>query len=551
VEKRFVLFIAIAVVVMIGWGWIQEKIWPTPKAKPTAQAPAVAGTKAPETENIKAQTLKPMNAIAKTPKLAAVLEQKASLKNEKVEATFSNVGARATSWKLLSFKEFQKRPEPVELVVMSPTAQAENASLGMLEMEGAGLESRTWTLEGGKAQALPDGSSQVRFVVLVPELKLRVMKTFLLQPNRYDIKVSISVEDLSGQARKISSVALRVGPGLGQPHPEDSTNMLVATLMTDKTIVRETAESGTSDIKEQADRALWVGLKNHYFSAVLLPASANISLGQIRRHADGTASAALVAKDLPIPAKGVLQMDAVLYGGPQEYETLASYGSKLHKLIDFGWFSFFADPMLQLLKMLYKVTRNYGWAIILLTALVKAALWYPSTKGMTSMRHFQKAQAQLQPRLESLKKTYKDDAKRLNEETMKLYKEMGVNPVAGCLPMLVQIPIFIALYSSLNNAFELRGAPFMAHWTDLSAPDTLWILPVAMGVTMWIQQKITPTMSSTPEAAQQQKIMLWMMPIMLTGMSVWFAWPVGLLLYMTVQNVLGIAQQVYINKTVV
>jgi YidC/Oxa1 family membrane protein insertase len=270
----------------------------------------------------------------------------------------------------------------------------------------------------------------------------------------------------------------------------------------------------------------------------------------VSSQADRKMTAALSASLVLQP--GVPQtLSASVYGGPQDYSLLKSLGQKLHRLCNFGWFEFFAVPMLYILKWFYSVGHNYGLAIILLTILVKAVVWFPTHKSMTSMRHMQKMMGQMQPRLETLKKVYKDDAQKLNAETMKLYKEYGVNPLGGCLPMLIQMPILFALYSCLNTAFELRGANFFWVWTDLSVKDPTLILPLAMGATMFLQQRMTPApASATPDQAQQQKMMMYLMPGMLTAMAIFTGWPAGLLLYWTCSNLLSMVQQGYINRTI-
>jgi len=168
------------------------------------------------------------------------------------------------------------------------------------------------------------------------------------------------------------------------------------------------------------------------------------------------------------------------------------------------------------------------------------------------MRRMQTKMAAMKPRLEQLKKIYKDDAQKMNTETMALYKEYGVNPLGGCLPMLLQIPIFFSLYGTLMAAFELRGAHFVGPWTDLTAGDPTFIFPVVMGISMFLQQKLSPTNAATTsdEQVQMQKMMLWLMPIMFTGMAIYMKWPVGLLLYWSASNIFGIVQQLAVNKAI-
>jgi YidC/Oxa1 family membrane protein insertase len=242
---------------------------------------------------------------------------------------------------------------------------------------------------------------------------------------------------------------------------------------------------------------------------------------------------------------------AKLYFGPKQTDVLRSLNVHAEKIIDFGWFDIIAKPLIVGMTYSNKLTHNYGIDIILLTILIKI-IFYPLTvKSSKSMKNMQK----LQPQVAKLKEKYKDDKQRLNQEMMDLYKKQGVNPMGGCLPMIIQIPVFFALYKALSSAIELRHAPFMFWINDLSAPEDLFsfailgytlpirILPLIMGVTQVIQQKMTPT-SVDP---MQEKMMLFM-PIFFTFL--FWGFPAGLVLYWLVNNVISIGQQYYINKKV-
>ena len=194
-------------------------------------------------------------------------------------------------------------------------------------------------------------------------------------------------------------------------------------------------------------------------------------------------------------------------------------------------------PLFWVLKFFYKFLGNYGWAIILITIVVRIPFIPILNKSQQSMKKMQK----IQPMMADIKEKHKKDPQKMQKEMMALYKKHKVNPVGGCLPMLLQIPVFIALYNVLNKAIELRGAPFALWITDLAAKDPYYVLPIIMGVTMVIQQKMTPT---TMEPSQA-KIMMFM-PIIFTFMFLSF--PSGLVLYWLVNNVLGIVQQYFVNK---
>jgi YidC/Oxa1 family membrane protein insertase len=227
-----------------------------------------------------------------------------------------------------------------------------------------------------------------------------------------------------------------------------------------------------------------------------------------------------------------------LYLGPKEISLLEKQGSKLEKVINFGWFDIVAKPLLISLNFFYRFCGNYGIAIILITVIIKILFWPLTHKSFQSMKDMQK----LQPEMQKLKEKYKHKKEELNREIMALYKKYNVNPLGGCLPILLQIPVFIALYSVLQDSIELRQANFISFWiNDLAAPDPTYVSPLLMGASMFYQQKMTP---STADPAQAK--MMLMMPIVFTFMFLNF--PAGLVLYWLVNNVLSIIQQFYINK---
>ncbi|HTZ00125.1 MAG TPA: membrane protein insertase YidC, partial [Rhodocyclaceae bacterium] len=228
-----------------------------------------------------------------------------------------------------------------------------------------------------------------------------------------------------------------------------------------------------------------------------------------------------------------------LYVGPQERDKLEKIAPGLELVVDYGWFKVFAAPIFWILEFLHRFVGNWGWAIILLTVMIKAAFFPLSAASYKSMAKMR----QLTPKLTKLKETYADDKQRMNQEMMELYKREKVNPLGGCLPILVQIPVFIALYRVLLSTVEMRGAPWLGWITDLSVKDPYYVLPLIMGATMLIQTKLNPT----PPDPMQAKIM-WIMPIVFTGMFLFF--PAGLVLYWTVNNVLSIAQQWQVNRMI-
>jgi YidC/Oxa1 family membrane protein insertase len=304
---------------------------------------------------------------------------------------------------------------------------------------------------------------------------------------------------------------------------------------------------------EEASKTLkgnitWAAYEGTYFMTGVIPEqNEGISL-KLSAEGEKVRSLLIGVEDV-IPANGHLQYNYQVYFGPKKMETLKEAGHDLERIVNFGWFDKLAKPALFLLNFFYGYVGNYGVSIILVTILIKLLFWPIAQKGLKSMKNMQK----IQPKMAKLKEKYKDDKTRLNEEMMILYKTYKVNPVGGCLPMVMQIPVFFALYKVLLQAIELRHAPFMLWITDLSAPDRLFIgidlpylggLPVLtllMGASMFLQQRMTPA----PADPTQAKIMMFL-PVIFTFMFLNFA--SGLVLYWFVNNLLSVAQQYLINK---
>jgi YidC/Oxa1 family membrane protein insertase len=280
----------------------------------------------------------------------------------------------------------------------------------------------------------------------------------------------------------------------------------------------------------------WVAFGNRYFAnAIVHQAGINPDVVFTQR-----ADFQGVFLRYPLVAKAgedQIETSLRLYVGPKEYSELSQVEG-MKGLIDYGFFKIFAYPLLELLRFFYRIFHNYGIAIILLTLVVRA-LFYPlSLKSYRSMKSMQK----LQPQIQALREKYKDDMGRFNQEQMALFKSHKVNPMGGCLPMLVQLPVFFALYTVLQNSIELFHAPFFGWIHDLSDKDPLYILPILMGISMFFQQKMTPAAGLDP---MQAKMML-AMPVIFT--FIMLNLPSGLTLYIFLSTLMGILQQLLINR---
>ena len=292
-------------------------------------------------------------------------------------------------------------------------------------------------------------------------------------------------------------------------------------------------QKGKAKFAQKADNG-WLGLVQHYFVSAWLPAKGAAREFYMRKVGDDLYSAGVI---LPVAADGVSRVG--LYAGPQEQDKLEKIAPGLELVVDYGWLTVIAAPLFWVLGAIHKLVGNWGWAIIGLTVLLKLAFFPLSAASYKSMAKMRV----LTPKLMKLKETYGDDKQRLNQEMMALYKREKVNPLGGCLPVLVQIPVFIALYWVLLGTVEMRNAPWLGWITDLSVKDPYYVLPLVMGATMFIQTKLNPT----PPDPIQAKVML-LMPVIFTFMFLWF--PAGLVLYWTVNNILSIAQQWQITRMI-
>jgi YidC/Oxa1 family membrane protein insertase len=226
------------------------------------------------------------------------------------------------------------------------------------------------------------------------------------------------------------------------------------------------------------------------------------------------------------------------YAGPKEYKTLNALDSRLTGVIEYGWFTFIAKPMFSMLEYIYTYIGNWGWTIVILTILVKLILLPLSHKGMVSMNRLK----ELAPKIKAIQEKYGDDKQKASMHMMELYKKEGANPMGGCLPIILQIPVFFAIYRVLINAIELKGSEWILWIEDLSVMDPYFILPILMGATMYIQQRITPMQV---QDEMQQKIFQWL-PVVFTVFFLWF--PAGLTLYWFINNLVTVSQQYYVNK---
>jgi YidC/Oxa1 family membrane protein insertase len=365
--------------------------------------------------------------------------------------------------------------------------------------------------------------------------------------DRYDVEISLVVRNLSGD-NATAQTRVAWGPGLRNSTDKKASTIQSPTLWVDgKRMQVDLAKASGERLVE--GKLSWAALQDTYFTAALLPMDKDFN-AFVSKAPEEQPIVGLIGPKQTLPASGEAAEKVRVYAGPRDLDLLRGVGHDLDQLIDLGWFDFLARPALWLLKFLYHYTGNYGIAIILITVLQKIAFHPLTHKSMKSMQAMQA----IQPKVQALQERYKNNPQKKQEETMALYRKHGVNPMGGCLPMLAQIPIFIALYNALSSSVEMWQAHFL--WIrDLTQPDSLFsaavwggyvfsanVLALLMGVSMWFQQKMSPT-TGDPRQAQ---MMLWMMPIIFTFM--FWSFPSGLVLYWLVNNILQIGQQWLINR---
>lgn len=283
----------------------------------------------------------------------------------------------------------------------------------------------------------------------------------------------------------------------------------------------------------------WIAIIQHYYLSAWIPENQSSYSYNALQNKDGDNIARFLGPEISLDPQTETTINSRFYVGPKDQYRLETVADGLDLSVDYGWLWWIAQPLFWFLNICFGWTQNWGFAIILLTIAVKAIFFYPSAMAYKSMAKMRK----IQPKMVALREQYPDDRQKQSQEMMALYKKEGVNPLGGCLPILVQMPVFISLYWVLLESVELRHAPFIGYIHDLSAMDPYFIMPLIMGASMFIQQKLNPP----PPDPMQAKIMTWM-PVFFTVFFLWF--PAGLVLYWVVNNILSIIQQWAITRQI-
>ncbi len=459
-------------------------------------------------------------------------------------AVITENGGAIKSFVLKKYKETNKANSPGEQLVNT------EASLGYpLQFSWGDAVDQNLLYKSNTDTVTVHGGKKELTMVAQAGNGLSVTRTYSFDADNYLIDLKITVENQSGTLLQGTPRISQIDQVSGEQSGLASHYMFRGP---EAFINNKLEEIKAKEYKEQPKTLQgdisWAGYGDNYFLRGIVPLEG--AAGSFSMSGNESLTRTMLSGKLDTLKAGAEKVyHYKIFYGPKKIDLLKTLGYHLQKCVNFGWFDVLARPVLWLLNFLYGYIHNYGVAIILVTVMFKALFWPITQKGMKSMKNMQK----LQPKMVKIKEKYKSDPTRMNQEVMNLYKTYRVNPLGGCLPMLLQVPVFFALYRVLLVSIELRHAPFMLWINDLSAPDRLWVglhipylggipvLTLMMGVSMFFQQKLTPTTADPTQA----KIMMFL-PVVFTFMFLNFA--SGLVLYWFVNNLLSILQQVMINR---
>lgn len=529
-EKRTLLAIILCILVIIFYQvFFASKIVP-PQPQPPVPEKVI--------EVPKEEALPPLE-------IPIIESQDIIVETDLMKAVFTTQGARLKSYWLKNY----------DYELISPTE--ENKYPLSLEIPGQpGLVRENWLPDRERLILSKNNpTAELKLTYLNPS-GLKIIKTLKFYNDSYKIDAKVGLQNTTSQDVYIPAYKLSWGPGVKEEEQKASrrygqfsgpvsliNGKLVKDTLTRSFIKGPTVKVGVPTIHQ--GEVGWVALKSKYFMAALVPPEA-AQATVIEKDERNKATVGIKMAPFSLKGKEIVSQEFIIYPGPKDYELVKGLNLGLEKAVDLAWWGWLTPISLLLLKLFkwfYKVIPNYGVAIILITLLTKGILLPFTQRSFTHMRAMQA----IQPKITALREKHKDNPQELNKQMMRLYREHKVNPLGGCFPMLLQMPVFFALFGLLYTAIELRGAGFIWWIKDLSLPDTVGhlagfpinILPILMGLTTVIQQKMTTV------DPRQAKMMLFM-PVFLT--FIFYNFPSGLVLYWLVTNLLTIGQQYIIAK---
>ncbi len=536
--RRLILLMVFAFSLFMLWQNWQKYMQPkapvvATNAVPTPTVPSTATTAAPPVPGAAAV---PGTPVAPEAELVTV-------KTDRVKATFAATGGDLIRLELLDHRAHENKGANLVLFDAKHHYAAQSGLIG----EGLPNHRSQFAFVKGPTE-LAEGAPELKVRLQAPAQDgVKATKVYTFHRGSYLIDVAWEIENGGGKAITPHAYYQLQRDDVA---PEGESSMV--STFTGPAVYTEAAKYQKVDFSDIvkgkakfADKANdgWLAMVQHYFVSAWVP-KAQTPREFYMRKADTVNGKNLVQAGLIVPMPAVapgakVEQAVTLYAGPQEQSVLKQVAPGLDLVVDYGWLTVVAAPIFWALEWIHKVVGNWGWAIIILTIFIKLAFFPLSAASYKSMAKMRK----LTPRMVAMKERYGDDRQRLNEEMMKLYKTEKVNPLGGCLPILVQIPVFIALYWVLLGAVEMRDAPWILWIKDLSTSDPYYVLPVIMVISMLIQTRLNPE-PPDPVQAKIMKIMPFAFGIM------FFFFPAGLVLYWVINNILSIAQQWQITRMV-
>lgn len=527
-NKNLLLAVVLCLIVLFGWGHFAEYMgWVKPPAEPVRHEASEAPVQAPQSPQADAP---PLSVFTPSPGTDLVVS------TPLYETTIYSGGGTLRSFILKKYNAGILPDSP--LVNMVDERAAMYAPLGLVINNQASWSTGKWSLEGeGGSLAVGEGESKTLVLNGLVD-NLRVTREFQFDAGTYLIREKVRIVNAPDQTR---TVRLAFTQALDSSIASGGQYDSMRVAWDDNGSLDDESSSKTLETTgmQATGNIYWAGPMSTYFIAATLPRySANNTVKG--RLAGSVFRVSLECEDFQLNPGQSREIETAYWIGPKDRVEMAAVSDQLVKSIDLGFFSIIGKCLLWLLEFFYQYVHNWGVAIILLTVLIKAAFWPLTAKSYASMEKMKK----LQPMMQALQKKYKGNREELNKEVMNLYKTYKVNPASGCVPILVQLPVFFGLYQALLTSLALRHASFITYlpgthilWlADLSAKDPLYITPILMGLTMFLQQRMSPP----PADPMQQKIMMFL-PLIFT--VVFLNFPAGLVIYWLFNNIISIFQQ--------
>ena len=548
-NKRLILASVFVFSLFMLWDAWQKYNNPQPPVQAVAATAQKADVPVPQAPSVVAPAAKPVVPGTQAPASDSKSEI-VTIKTDMFVASVSTLGGDIVALELNSYRSVTDKSQPFMLFESKHQYAGQSGLIG----EGLPNHKTQFSVVKGERELTGDAKTLQLRLEAVSADGVKVAKVYTFTKGSYLIGVSHEIDNAS-QKNINAHAYFQLQRDTASPEGESS----MANTFTGPALYTEQdkyqkidfkdAEKGKMKFTEKADNG-WMAMVQHYFVSAWIPEEKLAREYYVRKlDGNGAFAAGIIVPLPPVVAGAKVSQSVSLYAGPQIQAILNQLAKPVSEggigatglalVVDYGWLTIVAAPIFWFLEMIYNMIGNWGWAIVLLTVCIKL-LFFPlsaaSYKSMAKMRT-------VAPRLNALKERYGDDRQRLNAEMMNLYKSEKINPLGGCLPIAIQIPVFIALYWALLGAVEMRDAPWILWIHDLSSQDPYYVLPVLMVATMLIQTKLNPT----PPDPIQAKVMM-MMPFVFGAM--FFFFPSGLVLYWVVNNILSIAQQWQITRMI-